>query len=82
MGPSCFGICDARLGPPRAAHEVLPSAVGCRVPAWVRGVVLIELALPVARHLAENPDMRVVAHDRVPAHSGTGSEATAASGSG
>jgi hypothetical protein len=48
----------------------------------VGSVVLVELALPMARHLAENPDMRVVAHDRALPGSNTQSETTDASGSG
>jgi hypothetical protein len=44
--------------------------------------VLVELALAMVRHVAENPDMRVVAHDRARPGSGAGSETTAASGSG
>ena len=44
--------------------------------------VELELALPMARHLAENPDMRVVAHDRTLSGSRPQSETTAASGSG
>jgi hypothetical protein len=44
--------------------------------------MLVELALAMGCHLAENPDMRVVAYDRALPGSGTGSETTAASGSG
>jgi hypothetical protein len=79
---SSLGIRDASLGPPRAAHEVLPSAVGCHVLDGVGSIVLVELVLPVVRHLAQNPDVPVVAHDRAPPGSETGSKTAAASGSG
>jgi hypothetical protein len=48
----------------------------------VGSVVLVELALPMVRHLAEDPHVRVVAHDRALPGSATGSDTTAASGSG
>ena len=59
VGASCFGICDARLGASRAAQKALPSAVGCRVAAWVGSVVLVELALRMACHLAEDPESKI-----------------------
>jgi hypothetical protein len=45
----------------------------------VGGVVVVEVALPVARNLAKNPDVRV-AHDRDPPGLGTGIETATAWG--
>jgi hypothetical protein len=43
-------------------------------------IVVVEVALPLVRHLAKNPLVRV-AHDRVPPGSGTGIETAIAWGS-
>jgi len=75
----CSGVKAKRS---QCTDEVLPSAVGCRVPNGMGSIVLVELVLPVVRQLAENPDVRVVAHDRAPPGSGTGSATATASGNG
>jgi hypothetical protein len=80
IAPLCFGSRDPRASPRRDPREVLPSAGGRRVPDVIGSVVVSEVALPLPRHLAKNPDVRV-AHVPAPPGSGTGFETAIAWGS-
>jgi hypothetical protein len=80
IAPSCFGSRDLRAGPRRDSREVLPSAGGRRVLDVVDGVVVGEVALSLAPHLAKNPYVRI-AHVRAPPGLGTSNETATAWGS-
>jgi hypothetical protein len=78
IAPSCVGSGDLRSSPRRGSREGLPPVCGHAVPSVVDSVVLVEVALPLARHLAKNPVVRV-AHEPAPPGSGTGSATPTAS---
>ncbi|HET6869862.1 MAG TPA: hypothetical protein VFH80_28375 [Solirubrobacteraceae bacterium] len=62
--------------------EVIPTAGGRGVPCGLKGVVVVELALGLARHVAQDAHV-AVGHALPPPRSGTGIDtATACSGDG
>jgi len=75
---SCFGVRDARSGPPRNSLEVFASPSSSRIVDLVSDVVVNEPSLRLVRQVPENVDVGA-GHDRAPG-SDTGTETTTACG--